>query len=80
MSATSWTFRRWPSSLPASVTVVRAALFWKPFEDSSEDLRCGACCLEDAVFSRTPNWNEWDFIFATQSFSERLLELIRDCD
>jgi hypothetical protein len=27
----------------------------------------GACCREDAVFSRTPNWVKRDFMFFTQS-------------
>ena len=76
MVATSWTVRRWLSSLVASV---RAAMFGELNEDSSEESRRGACGLEDAVFSRTANWFEWDFMFATQSFSERLLDLNRDC-
>ena len=71
--------RRWLSSLAASVAVVRTASFGVLNEDSSEDSKRGACCLEDAVFSRTANWVEWDFMFATQSFSERLLERTRDC-
>jgi hypothetical protein len=29
--------------------------------------RRGACCREDAVFSRTPNWVRRDFIFVTRS-------------
>ena len=32
-----------------------------------------SCCLEDAVFSRTPNWVERDFIFARRPSQERLL-------
>ncbi len=65
------------SSLPASVC---RATFGELTEDSSEDSKREACCLGDAVFSRTANWGEWDFIFATQSFSERLLERIRDSE
>src|SRR6266576_2269716 len=29
--------------------------------------RRGACCLDDAVFSRTPNWVGRDFMFLRQS-------------
>ena len=65
---------RWLSSLVASV---RAAVFGELNEDSTEESKRGACGLEDAVFSRTANWDEWDFMFATQSFSERLLEWTR---
>jgi hypothetical protein len=54
-------------------------MFGELNEDSSEDSKRGACCLEDAVFSRTANWGERDFMFFTQSFSERLLEWARDC-
>src|SRR5206468_12632508 len=32
----------------------------------------GACCLGDAVFSRTPNWIGRDFMFVRQSSQERL--------
>ena len=56
---------------------VLTASFEELNEDSSEESERGACCLEDAVFSRTANWDEWDFMFATRSFSERLLELTR---
>jgi len=72
--ATSWTVRRWLSSLAASV---REAMFGELSEDSSEDSKRGAGCLEDALFSREANWGEEDFMFATQSFSERLLEWTR---
>jgi hypothetical protein len=37
-------------------------------EDSSEDSKRGACCLEDAVFSRTANWGEWDFMLLRSLF------------
>ena len=44
------------------MAVVRTASFGVLNEDSSEDSKRGACCLEDAVFSRTANWFEWDLM------------------
>ena len=37
------------------------------FKSDELDTRREACCLEDAVFSRTPNWVGRDFIFAKRS-------------
>src|SRR5216684_6375457 len=41
--------------------------------------RRGACCLGDAVFSRTPNWVGRSFMFARQPSQEHLLWLFRFC-
>src|SRR5229473_804805 len=39
----------------------------------------GACCLEDAVFSRAPNWVGRDFMFVRRPLQERLLQLFHCC-
>ena len=38
-----------------------------------------ACCLEDAVFSRTPNWVGRSFMFARRPLQEPLLLLFGCC-
>jgi hypothetical protein len=39
----------------------------------------GACCLGDAVFSRTPNWVGRSFLFARQPWQEPFHLLFRCC-
>ena len=49
-------------------------MFGELDEDSSEDSKRGACCLEDAVFSRTANWFELDFILLRSLFQSVSLD------
>ena len=43
------------------------------FEGNESTASRGACRLEDAVFSRAPNWVGRDFMFVKRPSQERLL-------